>query len=216
MGDFEQDMDISFSDILDNLDFGAMGLLEHQRGDWMFIFDIAYISLEIDKTASNTIASVSTNSEATQIVVEAFVGHRIFKSYYANNYLKSAFDIFAGVRYNYVDVKVDASVTVLGLNAQRALKSDIDFVDPVLMMRFKHNFNEKWGCTIHADAGGFGVGSELTWQAIAAVNYNLPGNFRIYGGLRYLHWDYDDDTRFGDMNWNADYAGPIIGITKRF
>ena len=216
VGNFEQELDVSFGDIFENLDFGAMVLIEHMRGDWFFIFDGAYLSVETDNTASNRIASVNTNAEATQMVLEGFIGHRIYKDLDESNTLRNAFDVLAGARYNYVDVKVGASVNVLGLSAQRSLDADFDFIDPVVGVRFKHNFNKKWGSMLYADIGGFGVGSELTWQTAAVINYNFPGGYKIYGGVRYLHWDYEDDTRFGDLNWKADYTGPIIGFAKRF
>ena len=36
------DVDVPFSDLLENLDFGAMAFIEHRRGKWSLIGDLFY------------------------------------------------------------------------------------------------------------------------------------------------------------------------------
>ncbi len=215
VGNFSTDVDVSFSDILENLDIGVLGLVEHRSGDWMFILDLAYLSLEADNKASNGMASVKIGTEAVQSIVEGFIGHRLYKKLEKNK-TKYAIDVLAGARYVNIDLDTSANVSALGTGAKIALDSDIDFIDPVIGSRFRYNINKTWGISIYGDIGGFGIGSELTWQAICLVNYNIENDYRIYAGLRYLHFRYEDDTALGNLEWEANYSGPVIGFAKRF
>ncbi len=46
------DVDASFSDILDKLDMGFMGMVEHRRGKWSFIGDIAYLKVTDEESST--------------------------------------------------------------------------------------------------------------------------------------------------------------------
>jgi len=58
--------------------------------------------------------------------------------------------------------------------------------------------------------GGFGVGSELTWQVAAGVNYMISPTFTARGGYRILKVDYDKDGVVYDMKTSGIYLG--LGI----
>jgi len=67
VGNVTSDMDVSFSDILDNLDMGFMGFAEHRRGKWSFIGDAVYMKLSADDTtAVNPVLSVTFDAEVKQ------------------------------------------------------------------------------------------------------------------------------------------------------
>lgn len=56
----ESSVDLSFSDILDDLDFGAMAHLEARNGKWGFFLDPSYIKLSTDGDAGPFNADVET------------------------------------------------------------------------------------------------------------------------------------------------------------
>lgn len=65
---------------------------------------------------------------------------------------------------------------------------------------------------IQGDVGGFGVGSDFTYQVTGTINYTLSDGFVISAGWRHLHLDYESDgTRF-----EGSQTGPLIGVTHRF
>ena len=73
IGNVTTEVDVSFSDILDNLDLGFMGYAEHRRGKWAFILDVAYLGISDDKTTSRTsVSSVTLDAEFEQTLVEGF------------------------------------------------------------------------------------------------------------------------------------------------
>ncbi len=60
--------------------------------------------------------------------------------------------------------------------------------------------------------GDVGTGdSDLTWQALAAVNYRFE-KVGVVVGYRYLDYDFDDSDVFDDLN----LSGPFVGVKFRF
>jgi opacity protein-like surface antigen len=74
---------------------------------------------------------------------------------------------------------------------------------------------ERWELFAGADIGGFGVGSNLTWQWLAGLGYRfelLGRKSFLRAGWRMLDIDYTD----GGFKWDVTYSGPILGMTVRF
>ncbi|MBB2908659.1 hypothetical protein FHR76_005079 [Rhizobium sp. RAS22] len=56
------------------------------------------------------------------------------------------------------------------------------------------------------------MGSDLTWSALATVNYIVSDKFSVSGGYKVLGVDYDHDGHLFD----ARLSGPVLGLTYRF
>ena len=124
------DVDVSFDDILDNLDIGGMGFVEHRRGKWSFIGDVAYLKLEADKTVASTPAlSVTLDAELQQLVLEGFVGYRLLTQDLEDARL--GIDLLGGARYNDIEVELDSRATLLGLTRSASRNGSVDTVDGV-------------------------------------------------------------------------------------
>jgi hypothetical protein len=65
---------------------------------------------------------------------------------------------------------------------------------------------------VYFDVGGFGVGSEITWQAAVTANYPATDNLFLSFGYRYLYLEYRDGRRV----FEGAMTGPVIGATWRF
>jgi len=70
-------------------------------------------------------------------------------------------------------------------------------VDPYVGFRGRYNFCEKFYFLAKADIGGFGVGSDLTWEASAALGCQLTKNIFAEAGYRYLAVDYHQGGQNG-------------------
>lgn len=216
VGPFQTDFDASFADIVENLDIGVLALAEHRRGRFSFIFDAAHLRIgNKGAFATQGAISVATKVEVSQTIVEGFVGYRVLQD---RDLGGSGFslDALAGARYVRINTDVDASVDGLGAGSRGALDRTVDFVDPVIGLRGRYYLDERWNLTLYADIGGFGVGSERTWQAVGLLSYNFEGGYRVYAGARYLSFEFEDDTRFGDLNLDSEYFGPVLGFAARF
>ncbi|MGB5571259.1 MAG: hypothetical protein WBM81_18360, partial [Sedimenticolaceae bacterium] len=60
----------------------------------------------------------------------------------------------------------------------------------------------------HADIGA--GDSDLTWQALAGLNYRFDKVDATFG-YRYLKWELNDDT-FDDLDISGPYAGVRFGF----
>lgn len=65
---------------------------------------------------------------------------------------------------------------------------------------------------LYADVGGFGVGSDLTWQLFGGVTYRFNQTVSAALGYRHLDVDYEKDS----FVWNVSFSGPVIGALFRF
>jgi hypothetical protein len=110
------DVDVGFDDVVDNLDMGYMVYIEHRRGKWSFIGDIAYLNVLDDKSAAidRRIISVEVelDAELEQTVFEGFVGYRIFEREYDTAGL--GLDLLVGARYNEFEVDLSSEASTLG------------------------------------------------------------------------------------------------------
>ncbi len=119
-------------------------------------------------------------------------------------------DVVGGLRYNKLDVEATADFTLLGLAASRTRSGDKDWVDPYIGLRFQHPIANRWALVGYADVGGFGVGSDFTWQAALGVNYEISKSVSAKFGYRHLSVDYDKDGFLFDMKMDGLYLG--LGI----
>ena len=143
----------------------------------------------------------------------------------------STLEILAGARYWYGDVdarlKVDRTVKLpnLGLKQKKNtayIKSGSqDWVDPVVGIRVNQTFSEGRQLQFLGDIGGFGVGSEFTWQVFAGYNHFTPignGNtlFATTIGYRAIGFDYDVGSGSNAQSYDLVLHGPIAGLSLRW
>ena len=85
---------------------------------------------------------------------------------------------------------------IISLN--RVISRTDDWWDPYIGLRGRYNLNEKFYLSGKADIGGFGVGSDLIWQAEAAFGVHVSRNIFTELGYRALSVDYEQDGVVAD------------------
>jgi len=202
------DVDASFNDIWDNLDIGGMGFIEHRRGRWSFIGDVAYLKVEDDRTKARRAFSITLDAEAEQLMLEGFVGYRLL-----TQELKDArlgLDLLGGARYNDIEVELDSRARLLGLTRAASRNVGADTVDGVIALRLEYSHNKRWGLAGWADMGD---GSDSrSYQLFGGINYTFKNNIRIHAGYRLVHFDYNGNR----FDYHLDYTGPQIGLSYKF
>jgi hypothetical protein len=195
-------VDASFSDILDNLDFALMAVGEARNGPWGLIADLAYSSLSAGGNTAGA-AFGRADAELKSAILTTVVAYRVHESE------RHSLDVAAGARWWWSQVDLDLSAGLL----PAASESEEEYwVDPVIGGRFRFDLGRGFGLSTYADIGGFGVGSDLTWQVYGGISYAFNDAISAAAGWRHLSVDYDDDGYLYDV----DYTGPIIGVTFRF
>ncbi|HET6408075.1 MAG TPA: hypothetical protein VFG14_09355 [Chthoniobacteraceae bacterium] len=75
----------------------------------------------------------------------------------------------------------------------RSFSRGDDWWDPYIGLRARYNLSPTFYFIGRADIGGFGVGSDLMWQAEAALGLQLTPSIHAEFGYRALSLDYDHD-----------------------
>lgn len=200
-------VDIGFSEIWDNLDFGAMGTFEARKGKWGMLFDAIYMKVSASATSSRTgpgpigaTLTATADLKQEQTLLTAGATYRVSDG-------PTATDIVGGARYFKIDVSANINGSLFGLSRTVARSGDKSWVDPFIGARVQHPLNDRWTFVGYADVGGFGVGSKFSWQAIAGINYDFTKTVSGKFGYRYISVDYDKSGFLYDMDTYGLYAG---------
>lgn len=82
---------------------------------------------------------------------------------------------------------------VLKKNLNRRFVRADDWWDPYVGLRARYNFTPAIYVIGRGDIGGFGVGSDLMWQAEAALGFQVTRSIFTELGYRALSFDYEKD-----------------------
>jgi hypothetical protein len=114
-------------------------------------------------------------------------------------------EAIAGVRRIDLDFDVELGGVVTG-------RAGAEWIDPWVGVRGDFDLGGDWSVLVRGDVGGFGVGSDLTWQAAASFDVDLSDTFRLGLGYRALSIEYEDD----DLDFDAVIHGPLLGLAIVF
>ncbi len=168
--------------------------------------DYIYMSLEADKQSNVGPVLVDSTVEVQQTAFEFDVGYRV----------NDQVTVFGGLRYNDVDTDLDVVRSGPGAGASRAASKGDSWIDPVVGVTARYPVNETWSVGVRGDVGGFGVGSDLTWQLMATVNWKVRDNLEVVAGYRYLDADYEDGSGADLFKYDMVTSGPGIGVSFKF
>jgi hypothetical protein len=92
------------------------------------------------------------------------------------------------------DIKRDVSREIarsLEKGLDQTVSRTDDWWDPYIGLRGRFNLTDRLYFTAKGDVGGFGVGSDLTWQVEGALGFQVTKNISAEAGYRALGIDYD-------------------------
>jgi hypothetical protein len=99
---------------------------------------------------------------------------------------------------------------------RNALPESLDgskaWIDPVVGFRTRFNFTDHLYLAAKGDIGGFGVGSDLSWQVFGALGYQFNRQWSAELGYKYLSIDYAQDG----VVFDAVQAGAFVGLKYTF
>jgi hypothetical protein len=81
-----------------------------------------------------------------------------------------------------------------------APSGDLEWVDPVVGTRLRHQFASGSEFNLEGDVGSFGAGSEFSWQAVATYGFDVNAfgtAMRSVVGYRALSVDYSQIGAYG-------------------
>ena len=214
VGDYSASSSMAFSDIWKNMQAGGLVHMEARNGRFGFFVDPIYLKMRQDTTFRG--ASSGTSPPPTRDItltvetwlVEFGVMYELGRWGLDNKKAGRAatLEVYGGGRYWYTHTNLDTTGPV---NPTQTLS----FTDPMIGLSFKADLTERVVMNLRGDIGGFGVGSDFSWNAAALFGYRFTPAITGFLGYRaiYLNYKTGDDPRF-----NMTMQGPITGIEFKF
>lgn len=201
IGNVEASVDVGFSDILDNLEMAFLGTYRATKGPLSLNLDIVYMGL--GQSAEGPGGLLAANIDMDQTAIEGAVGWALTEQLVA----------FGGLRYIDLSVEVQARGPLGDL---RAAEGDESWVDPIIGAHYTVPFNDRWSLNLRGDIGGFGVGSDFAWQAMATLRWQATERLGVLGAYRYFDMDYEDGSGTGRFKYDLAISGPALGVVFTF
>ena len=186
-------LNASFGDIFDHLDVAAAGRATMGYDRWFMSTEFSYLKLKASVPAARA------NFE--QWLVEPSLGYQVCNHFAA----------FAGARYN--NLSGDVSVTGPLGNIRSTIGTQ-EWWDPIIggLVSVPLIGN---ALTLDGrfDIGGFGVGSDLTWQAYPYLSWRFAKWGSAQLGYRWLGTDYETGSGTSKCRYDVVVQGPQVGLT---
>lgn len=193
-------VDADVSDIFGNLEMGAMFYLEATNDDWSISSDFIYMKLgqDVEPGAVVTAGDLTMKQYAWELATLKRITPWL--------------DAGVAGRMNKLEVALDLETI---LNSRSGSGSETWF-DPVIVVRSNNVFNEKWITQLRLDAGGFGIGSDFTWQLQANVGYRFSELIQTSLGYRYIGIDYEQGDGADQFVYDMDTFGFVARVGFNF
>ncbi len=194
-------VDVSFSDILDDLDFGGMAVAEARYERFSLSSDLLYLKVSTGSATPLGILATTVKLETETFEFTALGGYALIDT--ANGHL----DVVAGARVWSVDNSLSFAG---GLLNGRAVSDGATWVDAMGGLKGKVNLTPKVYLTGWALAGA--GGADIDWDLFGGVGYAFNDRFSGFLGYRAAGVDYSD----GPFVFDVVMQGPVAGLAIRF
>jgi hypothetical protein len=200
LGPVEGNVDLDPGNVFDAFDSGFLGLFGAEKDRWGFLIDTVYMDLSQDATSMG--GQIAGEVGVEQLILGGLVSYRLNDS---------ARLLFGGL---YVDL--DNTLRLTGPIQERRFSVSEDWVDPVIGLRLTKPLSEKWELGGLAHIGGFGVGSDFTWQLSGDVSYAFTERTHLVMGFRYIDFDYEDGSGLNYFKFDVAEYGLAAGLRFDF
>lgn len=186
-------VDMGFDQIADSLEAIFTLHAEAQKGKWGILLDGEYMR-------------VSDTENTPYGPVKLTLGQKIFETMGVYRVLLNEgmhFDFLGGFRYWNIETKLE--------NTQANTHTET-WLDPVIGGRFSQELDDEWTFLLRADFGGFGLGSDLTFNGSFMFDYQPWEHVSILLGGRVMDTYYKSN----DFKYDITFTGPIVGLNFRW
>ena len=196
-GPLDRDLDIDPGDVFDALDGAFLATFGAEKDNWGVLFDLIYMDLSSDVTGDRGLLTGEIGLKQTIFGANA--------AYRLNDNVQVLF----GGRY----VDLSSKITLGQLSPIRVGES---WFDPTIGLRLAGPISERWSYGVLGDIGGFGIGSELTWQLSGSLSVQMTEHSLFTFGYRYIDIDYEDGQGLDAFKFDAAEHGPALGVRFEF
>jgi hypothetical protein len=195
----DAEVDAGVGDIFNRLQAGFMLYAEAQNGTWAFSSDLLYMKLKQDAVPSKTINSGSVTVSETAWELAGL--YKIFPW------------LDCGMAGRLLSIDADMTVVRNQIGGNTTGEEEHltqTWVDPLLVVRMQLPNSGKWLLQVRGDVGGFGIGSDITWQVQAYGGYRFSELFQVTAGYRVLGINYETGTEKDRFMYDINTFGPVL------
>ena len=196
------EIDMSFSDILDDLDTTVMLHGEGFRGQWGVFADVVYLDISGKETGNLATTEYGMSSTIFDLA-----------GVYRLNGTPLGFEAYAGLRYFSMDLELD--VTPITGNTRSASVDD-SYTDFLVGARYTGEINQNWFYRLRADVSA--GETEGTWSVsgLAGYRFGKQLDMSVLFGYRHLEIDLEDDQGLATISQELTMSGPFVAFNYAF
>ncbi|QRM31571.1 hypothetical protein [Microvirga sp. VF16] len=226
-------VDASFIDIVEHSDtlVALMGDFEARNGPLALFTDLVWSKIGFEggdlRTRALAPGITGTFGASLKLDIEMAIAE-VGAAYEVARSGPVAFDILGGARYWYQEADLSFAIAgtvdigdlqVAGARAF-ARSGSVDWLDPMIGARVRYTVAPGHELLLRGDIGGFGVGSDFSWQAIGAYGFEFGTyqgiTFSGVIGYRALYVDYVQGEGRRRYEFDMLQHGPILGLSMRW
>jgi hypothetical protein len=231
------DIDADAIEVLEHLDgVPWMSYGEARLGRFALYGDIVYAPLGVGAGATRTLGGATLDAtlgvDVEQTIAELGAAYEV-ASWRSGSLLgygsaSTAVDLLAGARYWRQDVEVHLALTAtldtggLILSGSRAVarSGEVEWVDPLVGLRLRHQLAPGHELVLRGDVGGFDAGSTFSWNVLGAYSWEIGAhagvNYSGVLGYRALGVDFTKGSGTSRYEYDVVQHGPLIGLQAKF
>jgi hypothetical protein len=194
---------IDFVDVVPQLHFAFASHFEATVERWTAFGDLLYMSMGQSQTQNG----ISTSINLQQLFFEFGATYRL-GPVSLGQAGRLTFEPLAGGRVIWLDVS-------LGFPNQKVSNS-AGVIDPMIGGRLTYHITDTVALWFRGDAAGFGVGTELTVNLIAGLEWRFHPRASALVGWRYMDIDLEKDSGSSTLNAEIEMNGPFLGLNVLF
>ena len=202
----EADVDVSFSDIVEDLEMAATGHFEAAKRDsrWGWFGDVNYSS------SGQNFGNDLGEYDLDMIYLEGAGTYRFGEG----------LQVLAGLRYTDLDMTLDFRPPIQPPidppPGPVRVEGSQSWTDLMIGGRYRATFGERWGFSARGDLAGFGISdsSDLTWNVVLLGRFQVAHRIGLLLGYRWYDIDYEnqDDLFVFDVM----QQGPVFALNYSF
>lgn len=194
------EVDADPGDIFGQIKMGAMFYFEATNDNWAITSDLIYMKLGQDISPGRLITGGEVTMKQT---AWELAGLKRIAPWLDGGIGGRLVSLYTGL-----DIET--------INDPRSGSANKTWIDPILIIRSQGAIKEKWLLQFRGDIGGFGVGSDFSWQIQAYAGYRFSKLFQATIGYRYIGIDYDSGEDRERFVYDIDTYGLVIRLGLNF
>ena len=191
------DLSLSVGDVISSLKFVFMGAAEARHDRFVIFGDLTFIHLEADDGIGIRDPDFLEVELDTRTVEVTLLG-----GYSVVDKESLTVDLMAGGRLNWFKT----SLQLEGPNNSAEGTAKQFWIDPIVAARVGAPLGGKWSMSAYGDIGGIVAGSDVTWQLVGTVDYQIKPTMHLGAGWRAFKVHFDE----GDFLYDVAQHGPVI------